>query len=418
MEDDFDDFQEASSVKPKTDEKYSKLKELINDPSLYKAKSIDVKTEEENKPSNDLDTDRLKPPELPALSGSRSEPVSLFSHFNQNQDMPGMFDDIPDEKTPTETVSYNKSGTVFDWSDIVPNKTGDLTKSNAWSQQELRSNTESESGWANFKTPDPAKSETNTPSEPKSSEKTQDKPKIKTSQPSSKYGLFQKNYEIAGLAPKPGMSAYDMLPPELDDSHDAHDVHDDFDKFGTFHPAVVDDIGVHHTISSLHGGFDDFGDTPPQKKHTPPSKSSRTSKENIDTYSVSSSEFSGWKSGQNNRQYTREDSQSVASLELTSGKRGSKEGTPSGPDNQSVSSLDMETSKKSWTPQDSRSVASLELKPPAGDTSSQEEHTDDGQADDENFGEFSSAAEGASDFSSPGLYLYTDLQNNDLFLLP
>ena len=155
----------------------------------------------------------------------------------------------------------------------------------------------------------------------------------------------------------PAFSTFELAPPDLPEMKD--DVNDEFDEFGTFHGCDEKMDG----ISSLATGLDDlpdfgFNSAKSSRLTSQTLRVTNTGKELFDAAQTEALEFSGWKSS--NKPSPKEDSQSMNSLDF----RLRKDESPSGFDSQSVSSLDFsagDTSRKSTTPQDERSIASLEL---------------------------------------------------------
>jgi len=345
--DEFADFQQApypGGTPDKGADKISALKALIMNKELYS-----------EKPKTDLkqlsDDDTAKEDDWSSFSSASLQHGMTESHSSPNlESVTPVAEPSATMGFFTDSIAVSKNGTrQNDWAVfITPTKPGpDLTAA---------------IGLEAFPVTD-RKPDENTICDKLSKDGMTKEPKLKVDKAKSEK-LFEKNISnVASCSVVPTFAAFDLVPPELSEVKDDDD---EFDEFGTFHGGSVITDTTSEGISALAMGLDDlpdfsFGNA---KSSELPSQNSgmngTNGKDNLDTISTTSQEFSGWRNQTKSSQ--KEDTQSMNSLDL---KLSHKDESPSSVDCQSVSSLEFsagEASRKSTTPLDQRSVASLELK--------------------------------------------------------
>ena len=183
--------------------------------------------------------------------------------------------------------------------------------------------------------------------------------KTATTDPKKTVNFFAGRPGVQGPSLGYGISSLDFNPPDFPDNED-----DEFDDFAAYHNAPSKSLPSHgiSSLSSLH--FLDDDDSPetnfPDASKNSFDKAAKTVAGIAPSTSSTSLEFTGWSL---NPKVTRSelDTLSASSLELKNKAFGSsRDDSPQDGDSQSISSLDFGTDQKSIA--DEQSVASLELK--------------------------------------------------------
>lgn len=340
---DFSDFKMAdpAPTKPPTDDKYSALKALVMDKNLYEA---------------------------PPKSDTMSE-------VSDGKKIDELDDDWADFKTG-ESKDETRGGIDMGWASFTP--APESKKPVDWSMGKAETTVED--------------AKENVPAS---------KPNVVVD--SSKANkLFGRNISQNVTPVGTGLSALDILPPDMDDVDEDHE-DEGIDKFGTFQGGMTYGNDGLSSIGAPYGGLDDFSDfTPaPQSSRYSVSKpscfQSNTAKPKDtsvgDNNATLGLDYMGW-----NSNAMKEDVQSMNSLDFRQ-----KDDSPI--DSQSVSSLDFagnSTELKAPGQLDVQSVASLELKAVSSEVDLQlkQESTEDAASppneqtngEEDGFGEFSSAS--------------------------